>query len=39
MCSRSEKGSPGKKKSLLTATFSDEFADKLKQMFAENMYY
>ena len=30
MCTGSEKGSPGKKKeSLLTATFSDKFADKL----------
>ena len=32
---------PGEKKkgSLLTTTLSDKFTDKLKELFAENMYY
>jgi hypothetical protein len=38
MC-RSEKGISRKTGSLLTATFSDKFTDKLEDLFAENTYY
>jgi hypothetical protein len=39
MCTRSEKKPPGKKGSLLPATFSDKFTDKLKESFAESVSY